>query len=277
MVFKEATIEDWIKSRLFFSEIYRENHPLLNKNFWEWQYGDTKYGRSFICLNEEDKIVGHIGIGIEKGYSWMLNAHITEEYRGKGIMNSLFDQARAYGPLAATGASEQGLKMFKGMNWIRYYDLLRFVKINPKIKKFDVDVVCDTISVSIEDYINKDSRYFNQPGIKGIKFLDGSTAVSQEDVGGLRVVDIVDLDELEKSAWDLGYLWIDYLTSWNDFKITNLEKNNWSKDAEIGLPWLLNPIVKNSFYKMPFLSEYPLDRKFVVHRSCSDHGRVGSL
>lgn len=277
MVYREATIQDWSKSRLFFSDIYRDNHPLLNKDFWNWQYGDARFGRSFICLNEEEKIVGHIGVGIEKGYCWMLNAYLLEHHRGKGIMNVLFEQAKAYGPLAATGASELGLKMFKKKNWIRYNNLIRFVKINPKIKRFNLNEICDNISVPIEGFVNKETRYFNQPGIKGIALPDGSTGVSQENIGGLRVVDIFNLNELEKIAWDLGYLWMDYLTSWNDFKIENLQKNNWKIDSELGVPWLLNPIVKNSFCNVSYLSEYPIDRKFVVHRSCSDHGRVGSI
>jgi len=53
---------------------------------------------------------------------------------------------------------------------------------------------------------------------------DGSRVVSQENVGGLRVVDIKELNQLEQQAWELGYLWMDYITSWNDLKTKDLEK-----------------------------------------------------
>lgn len=104
-----------------------------------------------------------------------------------------------------------------------------------------------------------------------------STAVSQENVGGLRVVDVNNLQKLEEEAWSLGYLWIDYITSWNDLKVKDLEKNNWVLDHESIVPWRLNPLEENYFCDITFLSELPLDNEFIVHRSYSDHGRIGSL
>ena len=106
---------------------------------------------------------------------------------------------------------------------------------------------------------------------------DGSTAVSQEKVGGLRVVTISNLEELEKHTWELGYNWVDYITSWNDLNVKNLEKMGWVLDCKSIVPWRLNPIQENRFCDITFLSEEPLDRDFIVHRSFSDHGRVGSL
>jgi hypothetical protein len=125
--------------------------------------------------------------------------------------------------------------------------------------------------------IISETNYFKQPGIKGICLLDGSTAVSQEEVGGLRAVDINDVELLEKEAWKLGYNWIDYITSWNDLKTKNLEKNGWVLDYKSHIPWRLNPIEKDYFCDITFLSEECLDKKLIVHRSFSDHGRVGSI
>ena len=110
-----------------------------------------------------------------------------------------------------------------------------------------------------------------------MKFKDGSTAINQSEVGGLRIVDIINLDSLESTAWQLGYNWMDYITSWNDLKCKELEKNGWVLDYKSVVPWRLNPLEENYFCDITFLSEEPLDREFIVHRSFSDHGRIGSL
>jgi hypothetical protein len=48
-------------------------------------------------------------------------------------------------------------------------------------------------------------------------------------------------------------------------------------DYKSVIPWRLNPIEENRYCDVTFLSEEPLDREFIVHRSFSDHGRIGSL
>jgi len=277
MINREATISDWDKLYTFFSKIYRPNHPLHNKEFWDWQYGNPKYGRSFICINEEDKIVGHVGANFGGNIAWIINVYLEEECRGKGILGQLYALARAYHPLAATAANEAGLGLYRNMRWIRYHDLVRYVKINPSIINVSTEYVCQPIKVEIEPYISKNSHYFKQPNLKGIQLLGGSTAVSQTEVGGLRVVDLKDVSELEQQAWNLGYQWIDYITSWNDLQIKDLEQNKWVIDSKSVVPWRLNPIEKNYFCDITFLSEEPLDKNFIVHRSFSDHGRIGSL
>jgi hypothetical protein len=277
MITREATINDWDKLYKFFIEIYRENHPLQNKFFWEWQYGDSKYGRSFICLNDNDKIVGHVGANFGGGISWIINVYLNEECRGKGILGKLYDLARQYYPLAATAANEAGLGLYKNMRWIRYYDLVRYVKINPFLEDKSFKNVCKSIVVSVDDLRVNDTHYFQQPSIKGLLLKDGSRAVSQEEVGGLRVVDIENLFLLEQEAWDLGYQWMDYITSWNDLKTKEIEKNGWVLDFKSVVPWRLSPIQENYFCDITFLSEQPLDKEFIVHRSFSDHGRIGSL
>jgi hypothetical protein len=163
------------------------------------------------------------------------------------------------------------------MGWIRYYDLVRYVKINPKIKNITTENICLPIQINLNAiYYNKE-YYFNQPTLKGVK-LNNSKGVAQPKVGGLRLVDINDdIALIEQKAWELGFLWIDYITSWNDLKIKDLEKNNWVLDYKSVVPWRLNPIEKDYFCDITFLSEKPLDNKFIVHRSFSDHGRIGSI
>lgn len=277
MIVREANIEDWEKLFVFFSRIYRVNHPLQNKEFWNWQYGNPTFGRSFICLNDKKEIVGHVGANFGGNLAWIINVYLDEECRGKGILSKLYKLARNYFPLAATAANEAGLGLYKNMRWYRYHDLVRYVKINPTISELNFENTCKSITVNYTPFISKESHYFKQPTIKGLKFKDGSSAVSQEEVGGLRLVDIGNISFIEKQAWDLGYLWIDYIASWNDLKTKDLEKNGWVLDYNSIIPWRLNPIEKDYFCDITFLSEEPLDREFIVHRSFSDHGRIGSL
>lgn len=277
MITREANIEDWDKLYQFFKIIYRENHPLHKKNFWEWQYGNPENGRSFICLNEKDEIVGHVGANFGGGIAWIINVYLNEECRGKGILGKLYNLARAYFPLAATAANEAGLGLYKNMRWIRYYDLVRYVKINPIFSNPSTELICQPIDVNFRNLITTDCHYFTQPNVTGITLSDGSRAISQENVGGLRAVDINVINDFEQQAWEMGYHWIDYITSWNDLKTKNLEKNNWVLDFKSVVPWRLNPLEKDYFCDITFLSEEPLDKEFVVHRSYSDHGRVGSI
>ncbi|UQD56164.1 GNAT family N-acetyltransferase [Flavobacterium sp. K5-23] len=277
MITREANIEDWEKLYVFFSKIYRENHPLQNKEFWYWQYGDKQYGRSFICLSADNEIVGHVGANFGGGLAWVINVFLEESCRGKRVLTELYALARAYYPLAATAANEAGLGLYRNMRWHRHYDLVRYVKINPRFKKASFNEVSKYCNVNIDDYLNDESHYFKQPGIKGLLFEDGSRAISQNEVGGLRVIDILNLNELEKKSWELGYNWLDYISSWNDLKIKNLEKNGWVLDYKSIVPWRLNPLEENYFCDITFLSEEPLNKEFIVHRSFSDHGRIGSI
>ena len=163
------------------------------------------------------------------------------------------------------------------MGWIRYHDLVRYVKINPNLKEEDIFNVLKPIQE--KGFITKspNAHYFQQPELKSSILKNGSTAIIQNNVGGLRFVDLVDAEKSVQEAWQLGFNWIDYITSWNDRKITELEKNNWKLDFETNVPWRLNPVEENYFCDITFLSEKPLPSNFVVHRSYSDHGRIGSI
>jgi len=279
MITREATIEDWARLFAFFKKIYRENHPLHKKEFWEWQYGNPKFGRSFICLNEQEDIVGHVGANFQGGLAWIINVYLEKECRGKGVLGELYARARKYYPLAATAANEAGLGLYRNMRWIRYHDLVRYVKVNPFLKSKSFKSVCKEVKVDYNHLIDTSTstHYFEQPGLLGLKFEDESLATSQENLGGLRAVKIADINVFEETAWSLGYNWIDYITSWNDLKIKGLIKNDWTLDFKNVVPWRLNPLEENYFSDITFLSEKPLDNEFVVCRNFSDHGRVGSL
>lgn len=277
MIIRAATIKDWNQLVVFFKKIYRANHPLHSKEFWEWQYGDEKFGRSFICLDDNEQVVAHVGASFENNLAWLMNLYVSKEHEGKRIPSKLYDLARQYYPLVTTAANKAALDMYQSMRWIRYHNLVRYVKINPIITDINIENVCKSIIVNLEDYLVKDIRYFQQPAIKGLLFKDGSRAVSQEEVGGLRILDIVNIRELENNAWQLGYLWMDYTTSWNDTKTRKLEKNGWVLDYKSVVPWRLNPVEENCFCDVSFLSEEPIDKELIVKRSHSDHGRVGSI
>lgn len=277
MIIREAELKDWDVLELFFKKIYRAHHPLHNKEFWAWQFGDKAFGRSFICLNADGIIVGHVGASFAGELSWIINVFLDKEYRGQGVLGQLYSLARNYYPLAATAANEAGLGLYRNMRWFRYFDLVRYVKVNPNLEDKSFKSVCKNISVDVEKWRVADTHYFKQPSLKGIVLSDGSRAVSLESAGGLRLVEIENLNDLETQAWDLGYNWIDYVTSWNDLHIVSLEKNNWTLDYKNVVPWRLNPVEENYFCDITFLSEQPLDKEFVVKRNFSDHGRVGSI
>ncbi len=277
MITREATIEDWDKLFLFFSRVYRKNHPLQNREFWNWQYGNPEFGRSFICFNEDGNIVGHVGANFGGKMAWIINVYLDEECRGKGILAKLYALARNYYPLAATAANKAGLGLYQNMRWIRYYDLVRYVKINPNSHEITTESICKPVEVAINHLQITNTHYFQQPSIKAVLLDDTSTAISQAEVGGLRVVSIEELEKLELQTWTLGYNWMDYITSWNDLKTKELEKNGWVLDYKSVVPWRLNPLEKDYFCDITFLSEKPLDNEFIVHRSYSDHGRIGSL
>ena len=278
MIYREATINDWDVLVSFYKKIYRKNHPLHSKEFWSWQYGDKKTGRSFIMIDETiNSIVGHLGANFKDDIAWMINGYLDQNYRGKNLMKNLYDLAREYYPLAATAANSLGLNMYRNMGWYRYYDLQRYVKLNPKYKNEAPIDLCREITVDISHLETKNSHYFEQPFLNGIKLFEGSTAVSQANVGGARLVDINDCKKSEEELWSLGYLWIDYITSWNDMTIKELIKNNWEIDSKVGIPWRLNPIEKGYYCDITFLSEKNMNSKLVVNRSYSDHGRIGSI
>lgn len=272
-----AESTDWPILFDFFKQIYRPGHPLHNKEFWEWQYGNENYGRSFISLNDSGIVTGHVGANFGGGHAWIINVYLNEECRGKGILGRLYALAREYYPLAATAANEAGLGLYRNMRWFRYHDLIRVVKVNPTLIGKNVNEICSEVSLYKGGNSKPSGHYFEQPGIEGILLHDNSTLVNQAKVGGLRLVDVNDFGIVEDFAWQNNFGWIDYITSWNDLKLKDMYYLGWVNDFASVVPWRLNPIVENYFCDITYLSEEPMDREFIVHRSYSDHGRVGSL
>jgi hypothetical protein len=272
-----AESTDWPRLLAFFKLVYRPGHPLHSKEFWDWQYGNVKFGRSFISLNDSGNVTGHVGANFGGGYAWIINVYLNEECRGQGILGRLYSLAREFYPLAATAANEAGLGLYRNMRWYRYHDLIRVVKVNPTLIGKSVDEICSENISKFNFFKSPSGHYFEQPGVEGILLNDGSTLVNQSKVGGLRLVDGHDIALVEQFAWENNYGWIDYITSWNDLKLKDLYSKNWVNDTVSGVPWRLNPIVKNYFCDITYLSENPVDRELIVHRSYSDHGRVGSI
>jgi len=278
MEIRLATAFDWNQLNAFFKKIYRPNHPLQNLDFWKWQYGDIKHGASIIAINSDKVIVGHVGAYFKNGLAWIINVYLDESYRGKGILRQQYDIARSYFPLAATSANLAGLGLYRNMNWIRYCNLQRYFNINPKLEKSDISNILSPKQLDLTNYQQPiDDYYWKEPGIKGITLSDGSTGVVEADKGGLRIVKIVDPEKILEEVWILGFNWVDYISSWNDPILRSLENNEWLNNELHPFPWLLNPIDFNSKCTVTFLSEGPLDKKIIVDRTCSDHGRVGSI
>jgi hypothetical protein len=82
---------------------------------------------------------------------------------------------------------------------------------------------------------------------------------------------------LVREAWAHGFRWVDYVTSWNDPLCRTLEDAGWHLNEKSPVPWRLNPVEAGSVARVSLTSEEPLPKDFIMRRSFSDHGRVGSL
>ncbi len=273
---KIANLSDWDKLLNFYKKIYKPGHPLQNLEFWKWQYGNPDYGNAYIVADDE-KVYGHVGASFVDGYAWMINVYMNETLRGQGWVGKLYNMARQAGyPLAATSANVAGLGLYRKMNWIRYTNLERWIIIHPDYINKPTNEILKP--VSLIDLKQADNHYYwQQPGIKGVVLDDGTTANAQENVGGLRLVNAVNLKQAVEQAWALGFTWCDYVSSWNDPIHDVLPKQGWMHQANTTFPWYLSPIDESKKFAVSFLSEECIDKRFIVKRYHSDHGRVGSL
>ncbi|MEM9544441.1 MAG: GNAT family N-acetyltransferase [Bacteroidota bacterium] len=273
---KRATIEDYPKLYNFYDAVYPDLHPLKNIDFWKWQYADPEYGTSYIVQNDEE-VLGHVGAYFNGGVAWIINVYLKVSARGHGFLRQLYNMAREdYINLGATSANDAGLGLYRNMKWYRYSNLERLICFNPAFDHSDILSILKPIP-SHALASPQDNIYWKQPGIHGHMLRDGSTGISQFDIGGFRIVDIKNMEQATSELWSLGYKWIDYVTSWNDLNIRLLAKNEWISDDQAKLPWYLNPIDQTKKFRVSFLSENPLQRDFVCNRKFSDHGRVGKL
>lgn len=271
-----AKVADLPILQRFYVEAYGSNHPLTSTAFWHWQYGDAEHGRAFIAV-ENGHVVAHLGCSYDEGYSWMMNAFVVSSHRGTGLIQRLYDCARPFAPLVTTNANPPAIAMYRKMGWYRYADLERFVSIRPGFHPSQrQDFIAQT---EVEGSIDQPSgsHYWRQPGLNGIVLEDGSSGVIQASVGGLRLVDIVDPDVAVREAWARGFLWTDYVTSWNDPVISKLRRGGWLTSDASPIPWRLNPVIWDEPFHITWLSEKPVRPDLIVRRSFCDHGRIGSI
>ena len=272
--YRTAGEEDWPILAEFYRVVYRENHPLGNRTYWRWRCGSPEHGRAFIAL-DHGRVVGHLAANFQDGYAWVINLMVLPDYRGRGLVRVLYAMARKWFPVATTNVNRPGLNMYRKMKWVRYYDLQRFTLLNPKVGSGQE--ICRSRNLSMELEKPTGDHYWSQPGLKGVLLPDGTTAVDQMEVGGLRLVHMDDPRSAAEMAWRAGAAWVDYITSWNDPLYSVLEDSGWLFGDADPVPWQLNPVVWGSKASVSLLSQEPLPPDLIVRRTHCDHGRVGSL
>jgi hypothetical protein len=265
-----ATFDDWPKLREFYRSIYREGHPLHDAQFWRWQYADPEHGQAAIVIDGE-RVVGHLGAALAGGFSWIINCFLMEDYRGQGWLAELYALTGSLAPNAATNINRAGMDMYRKMGWTRYSDLLRYTAVAPDIAR-EHAVAEARIARSRQP---EGHRYWQQPGIVGTTLRDGSTAVVQPHLGGLRVVHIADPGQVLAACWETGARWADFVTSWNDPLCRELDRKGW--ELGDGIAWRVDPLVPGSKSDITVTAQSPLPPGLIIDRTFSDHGRVGSL
>ncbi len=68
-----ASIDDHERLASFYSTYYKPGHPLLNKPFWQWQYGSNEDAKSIIAETTDGDIIGHMGFTKGGGIVWLIN------------------------------------------------------------------------------------------------------------------------------------------------------------------------------------------------------------
>lgn len=268
-----ANESDWTQLQEFFSRIYRPSHPLRSKIFWDWRFGDIVNGGSIVAT-EGKRVIGHVGVAKSSGIAWIINVYLDVSWRGKGLLREMYSQAEAFGPLAATNVNKAGVEMYRKMGWYGYANLKRYVFTRKSLAI--KDLLAPTKSPS--DYLSPiDNHYWRQPGIVGLASKGGSSAVDFRHLGGIRIVEVANLEDLQEFIDSSGANWADYVTSWNDPLSSMLESIDWSASEELGIPWFFDPIDLNSKMSINVFSKETLPRDLIIRRWDSDHGRVGSI
>lgn len=275
MDIKIADYSDWEILVVFYKKIYGIHHPLLHRAFWNWQYGNEEFGRALIAI-QNNEVVAHLGIAINSGYAWHINLYVNEEYRSTSVLMNLFLMAKTFGKQGNLSANKEAVNLYRSLKWYQYANIERKLIINPLL-------VSDTVEELLQPAVLRqyktviEGNFWQQPTLKSILFEDGSTGIVQENCGGLRFVTIRDIKKTTQQAFEMGFRWCDFVTSFNNPILRKLEKNNWKSENEMAIPWLLNPIVKNSKSAITFLTQEPIDIRFYIDRTQSDIGRVGSI
>lgn len=275
MEIKIARADDWELLSEFYRQAYRPGHPLHQFCFWKWQFENNDHGLALIAL-KDNRVIGHLGLGFSDGYAWHINLYVLEGYRNTSVAVSLITKAGAYGRGANLSANANAVKLYRLLKWYQYANLIRLTKTKDTAGKLSIDSLLSGIRLTHQGTSPPD-YYFQQPGIRSVLLHDGSKAVLQPEVGGARFVSLVNVKEACRELWDLGFTWCDFVSSFNNPLLLKLEQNGWQSDADSKIPWLLNPVVKNTPSLLTFLSKEPIDINFHINRTHSDIGRVGSL
>jgi len=91
------------------------------------------------------EVLGMMGIGLSGGYGWVLNLHVSEACRGRGVLKAFLEMAAAHRPLATANVNHAGHGFFRKLGWIRYCDLQRLTCVNPRFADDDVEELVATV------------------------------------------------------------------------------------------------------------------------------------
>lgn len=274
--YKIAEQSDWERLLVFYKKAYRKNHPLQNQEFWNWQYGDENYGRSIIGIYENE-IIAHLGVVLFEDYIFSMNLFIDSSYRNGDVYLKLVDIANQFRKQHfGVAVNHNTLPLLRLMKWYQYANLERRLIIHPDYSNESISKVLEPIEV-ITNLSKPEGHFWEQPTLKSIQLGDGSTAIIQNEVGGLRFVEIKNVKKATQQAFEMGFKWCDYITSFNNPVLMKLDSNKWKTESEIEIPWLLNPIEYGSKSNITFFSRLPLDINFHISRIHADLGRVGSI
>lgn len=274
--YKIAEDSDWDKLWVFYKKAYRENHPLQNKEFWNWQFGNENYGRAIIGIYKNE-IIAHSGIVLFEDYIFSMNLFIDEKFRNGDIYLKLLDIVNQYRKQHfAVAVNNNTLPLLRLLKWYQYANLERRIIMHPDYINENISKILEPIEV-ITDLSKPEGHFWEQPTLKSIQLGDGSTAIIQNEVGGLRFVEIKNVKKATQQAFEMGFKWCDYITSFNNPVLMKLDANKWKTESEFEIPWLLNPIEYESKSSITFLSKRPIDINFYINRTHADLGRVGSI
>ena len=267
---RTATAADWPIVQPFFRRNFREGHPFRNRAFWEWHVRDPDASLSVIVVSE-GSVVAHRAVNFGGGCQWGMMLYVEPSHRGQRIVSQLLAQTAHLAEHASTNANRLMESIYRRRRWHRSADLVRSVAVRPGLSPRGIVAPIDTIELP-----HPSGHYWSQPGIRGVK-LESGTAVAQLRVGGLRAVDVSDPQGLLEEAWNYGFRWVDYVTSWNDWLLDEMDPEQWLQEDDSPVPWSLDPIRPGSLARIRVYSENPLPVDLVIRRTYSDHGRVGSL
>lgn len=274
--YKIAEQSDWERLLVFYKKAYRKNHPLQNQEFWNWQYGDENYGRSIIGIYENE-IVAHLGIVNVDDYFFGINLYIDNKNRiGDAYLNLIEIAFQLGNKHIALSVSNDALPLLRIMKWYQYANLERRLITHPDYSNESISKVLEPMEV-ITDLSKPEGHFWEQPTLKSIQLGDGSTAIIQNEVGGLRFVEIKNVKKATQQAFEMGFKWCDYITSFNNPVLMKLDSNKWKTEKELEIPWLLNPVEFGSKSNLTFLSKTPIDINFYINRTHADLGRVGTI